>query len=146
MALIHRRVEENNDDDDNAIDDGGDDEDRIRDGGAAVDEYNLPVTHELLLKGHTKAVSAIAVDRAGSRVVTGSNDYSLRLWDFNGMKRDCRSFRELSPMGDYPIHSINYSPTGDAFFVVAGSPRPKVFDRDGRELVRFISFRFILFH
>lgn len=57
------------------------------------DTYNLPVTHEAILKGHTKTVTALDIDHSGSRVLTGSHDYSVRIYDFNGMKNDMRSFR-----------------------------------------------------
>ena len=38
---------------------------------AALDPYNLPVTHESVLSGHTRLVSALDVEHSGSRMVTG---------------------------------------------------------------------------
>ena len=43
--------------------------------------------------GPTKAVVCVDVEHSGSRVVTGSLDYMIRLYDFNGMKSDLRPFR-----------------------------------------------------
>lgn len=57
------------------------------------DLYGLPVTHEAVLGGHQKIVTAIDVEHSGSRVVTGSHDYHIQLYDFNGMKSDLKSFR-----------------------------------------------------
>ena len=42
---------------------------------AQYDPYNLPVTHEVALKGHTKLVSCLDVDHSGSRLVSGGHDY-----------------------------------------------------------------------
>lgn len=38
-------------------------------------EHNLPLTHELKIKSHSKSVAAVAMDRGGGVLVTGSNDY-----------------------------------------------------------------------
>jgi hypothetical protein len=86
----------------------------------------LPVTNEVILKGHHKIVSAIDVERSGARVVTGGMDYQVCLYDFNGMKSDGRPFRELMPQEGHPVHAVSYSPSGDAFLVVTGEPRAKV--------------------
>ena len=55
-----------------------DDEDEDGDRGgaagqddAALDPYNLPVSHEAVLTGHTRLVSALDVEHTGSRMVTG---------------------------------------------------------------------------
>ncbi|CAM9771425.1 unnamed protein product [Laminaria digitata] len=43
-----------------------------------VRRLGLPVSHEVQLSGHNKGVTALALDRAGGRVATGSNDYKVR--------------------------------------------------------------------
>lgn len=53
----------------------------------------LPVSHEVTLAGHERAVVTLDVEHSGNRVVTGSMDGTVRLYDFNGMKADLRSFR-----------------------------------------------------
>jgi len=45
------------------------------------------------LKGHSKAVSCIAVEPKGHRMATGGLDYHVRLWDFHGMNKNMNSFR-----------------------------------------------------
>jgi WD40 repeat protein len=67
-----------------------------------------------------------------------SYDFGVRLYDFAGMKRDLRPFRELEPCGAHQIRAVSWSPTGEAFLVVAGSAEPKIIDRDGRELGFFV--------
>lgn len=98
-----------------------------------LDPYMLPVSHEVALEGQGKVVTSIDVDHSGSRLLAGSRDYSLRMFDFNGMKSDMRSFRRLEPSDGHPVHSVSLSPTGDAFLVATGSSMIKVYDRDGKE-------------
>lgn len=49
-------------------------ETRVRE---VVRRLGLPVSHEVKLSGHAKSVTALALDRAGGRVATGSNDYKV---------------------------------------------------------------------
>ncbi|CAL8470106.1 g9648 [Coccomyxa elongata] len=94
------------------------------------DPYRLPVTSEVALEGQGKVVASLDVDHSGSRVVAGSRDYSVKLFDFNGMKSDLRSFRSVEPFEGHPVHAVSWSPTGDAFLAVTGSAKIKVYDRD----------------
>lgn len=82
--------------------------------------------YEVRLQGHHKVVSALDVDQAGVRVVTGGMDYQSLLYDFNGMKADCKPFRELMPHEGHPVHAVSFSPSGDAFIAITGEPRAKV--------------------
>ena len=36
------------------------------------------------------------------------------------------------------VPQVSWSPTGDAFLVVTGSPQPKVYSRDGKEEGEFV--------
>ena len=70
--------------------DEGEDED---DDDGEGDPYQLPVTHEAALAGTERAVLTLDVEHTGNRVVTGSMDNIVRMYDFNGMKSDLRPFR-----------------------------------------------------
>jgi WD40 repeat protein len=48
-------------------------------------------------KGHAHWVDAIAVDAEGGRLVTGSSDHTVRVWDIEGEK--CQAVFELSGPG-----------------------------------------------
>eukprot|EP00195_Chlamydomonas_chlamydogama_P015841 CAMPEP_0202913062 /NCGR_PEP_ID=MMETSP1392-20130828/59433_1 /ASSEMBLY_ACC=CAM_ASM_000868 /TAXON_ID=225041 /ORGANISM="Chlamydomonas chlamydogama, Strain SAG 11-48b" /LENGTH=510 /DNA_ID=CAMNT_0049604183 /DNA_START=1 /DNA_END=1533 /DNA_ORIENTATION=+ len=102
------------------------------------DPWHLPVTHEVTLGGHNKAVVALDVDASGARIITGSLDYTLRMYDFNGMKSDMKAFRELEPQEGHPVYSVSWSPSGEAFMVATGSSKAKLFDRDGKTLGEFV--------
>ncbi|KAB7494275.1 Gastrulation defective protein 1-like protein [Armadillidium nasatum] len=94
----------------------------------------FPINYELDLCHGTKAVSALTVDPAGSRLVSGSIDYDVRYWDFQGMDLAKEAFRSFRPSDGYPINSVEYSCTGDKVLVVSGSAQAKIYDRDGVEV------------
>ena len=103
------------------------DEDDARGDGDSEDERDerLPVSDEAKMEGHRKVVSALALEHTGSRLLTGSHDYTVRMYDFNGMKRDMRPFREITPSDGYPVHALSWSPSGDRFLVVTGGAQPR---------------------
>ena len=118
-----------------AATDEDEDDDDARGGDSEDDrDERLPVSDEAKMEGHRKVVSALALEHTGSRLLTGSHDYTVRMYDFNGMKRDLKPFREITPCDGYPVHALSWSPSGDRFLVVTGGAQPKVFDRDGREV------------
>ena len=59
------------------------------------------------LAGHTKAVTALHLDASGARLLSGSHDYQLRMFDFGGMKADLRSFRSLEPAEGHPVVAVS---------------------------------------
>lgn len=107
------------------------------DGDDAVD-FRVPLSNEIVLRGHTKVVSALAIDQTGSRVLTGSYDYSVRMYDFQGMTSQLKSFRQLEPAEGHQVRSLSWSPTSDRFLCVTGSAQAKIFDRDGLTLGEFV--------
>jgi WD40 repeat protein len=58
------------------------------------DPFLLPISHEVVLgSAHARGVTCMDIDHTGSRLITGSMDCGLRIYDFNGMKRDLKAFR-----------------------------------------------------
>ncbi|KAL0459344.1 UNVERIFIED_CONTAM: WD repeat-containing protein 70 [Sesamum latifolium] len=100
--------------------------------------YRIPLSNEIVLKGHTKVVSALAVDHTGSRVLSGSYDYMVRMYDFQGMNSRLQSFRQLEPFEGHQIRGLSWSPTADRFLCVTGSAQAKIYDRDGLTLGEFV--------
>ncbi|XAR58077.1 hypothetical protein NMG60_11026454 [Bertholletia excelsa] len=101
-------------------------------------QYRIPLSHEILLKGHNKVVSALAVDHSGSRVLSGSYDYTVRMYDFQGMNARLQSFRQLEPFEGHQVRNLSWSPTSDRFLCVTGSAQAKIYDRDGLTLGEFV--------
>ncbi|XP_022131253.1 WD repeat-containing protein 70 [Momordica charantia] len=100
--------------------------------------YRIPQSNEIVLKGHTKVVSALAIDHSGSRVLSGSYDYTVRMYDFQGMNSRLQSFRQLEPFEGHQIRNLSWSPTADRFLCVTGSAQAKIYDRDGLTLGEFM--------
>ena len=99
------------------------------DGGTDVDVEtdtdDFPVSHEVIMKDHTKvsahflpclqsanlsfdaaiqqAVTAISIDPPGARIVTGAYDYDVKMWDFGGMQADFRPFKTFEPYENYHV-------------------------------------------
>lgn len=114
------------------------DSDDDMDGEPEDDPYRIPMSNEIMLKGHTKVVSALAVDQTGSRVLSGSYDYTVRMYDFQGMNARLQSFRQLEPFEGHQIRGLSWSPTSDRFLCVTGSAQAKIYDRDGLTLGEFV--------
>ena len=55
------------------------------------------------IAGHGKAISCMDLDYTGSRLLSGSRDNTLRIFDFNGMKSTMKSFRKLEPSDGHPM-------------------------------------------
>ena len=91
------------------------------------------VAHETFSDVHSKAVCALAVNGSGSRFATGSYDYTVRLWDFGGMTRELRPFKELIPEEGHIVSSLSFSPTGAYFLATPESAKARVFTREGQE-------------
>jgi WD40 repeat protein len=96
-------------------------------------------------------VSALAVDPSGARVLTGSHDYDVKLWDFGGMDARFKPFRSWEPAESYhvglsiypmffvvltkpQVHDLKYSNAGDKFLVISGTSQAKLYERDGEEV------------
>ncbi|KAI9718994.1 MAG: hypothetical protein M1828_006370 [Chrysothrix sp. TS-e1954] len=118
------------------------------DGGSSDDEDEFPTSHELLIKTHEKAVTTATLDPSGARLITGSNDCTLKLHDFSSMTpTTVRAFRSVDPTAQkgsanvetHPVYQATYNPISPSqVLVVAAMPQAKVFNRDGEQLVTFV--------
>ncbi|KAG8091848.1 hypothetical protein GUJ93_ZPchr0012g19618 [Zizania palustris] len=124
------------DEDEDEDEDGDDSDDDMEDDGEG--HHRIPLSNEVVLRGHTKVVSALAVDHTGSRVLSGSYDYTVRMYDFQGMNSKLQSFRQLEPFEGHQVRTLSWSPTSDRFLCVSGSAQAKIYDRDGLSLGEFI--------
>ena len=118
--------------------DGADDEDDDDDDSDS-DEYEFPISHELVIKAHTKPVSSISLDPSGTRMVTASHDYTVKLFDFPSMSPDTLSpFRSIEPSESHHIHSATFSDNGQSVLVIPAANQAKLLSRDGETLVEFV--------
>ncbi|KAF9307137.1 hypothetical protein BGZ74_010628 [Mortierella antarctica] len=97
----------------------------------------LPISHEILLNEHSKTISAMALDPAGARLVTGGYDFNMCFWDFAGMDTRFRPFRSMEPCGAHQIHELKYSITGDKILIISGEAKARIYDRNGLEVAEY---------
>ncbi|TMW55968.1 hypothetical protein Poli38472_008616 [Pythium oligandrum] len=141
-VLVRRDESEDNEgganEEEQGVDEEEEDDDEEEDAKDDVaSRYNIPMSHEVKLSSHTKSITCIAVDPPGGRIATGSMDYHAKLWDFAGMARHIRPFRDLEPDEGHAVVALSYSPSGDRFVVATGSSQPKIITREGLEEMQF---------
>lgn len=112
------------------------------------DEDEFPVSHELVLKTHDRAVTTTALDPAGSRLVTGSTDCNLKFHDFASMTpTTLRAFKSVDPSATktsansetHPINHVEFNTqTGGEFLCISAHPQAKIMSRDGEVLAEFV--------
>lgn len=113
-------------DDDDSDDDSDDDE--------------LPTTHAIVLKTHTKTVSSVSLDPSGTRLATASHDTSLRLYDFPAMSVDrMHAFKSIEPVESHLVHSATFSQldSGQSVLVIPAAIQAIVYTRDGEAVTTF---------
>jgi len=122
----------------NSVRTGDEDEEEEDDEEEETAVSKIPRSHEIKLVHGDKAITSLALDPSGSRVISGGADYDLKLWDFAGMDPSLRSFRKLRPCESHVLNHLEYSTTGDKILVCAAMAQPKVLDRDGGEILECV--------
>ncbi|KAK3202170.1 hypothetical protein GRF29_161g371583 [Pseudopithomyces chartarum] len=112
------------------------------------DEDEFPVSHELLIKTHDRAVTSITLDPSGTRMVTGSTDSTLKLHDLSALTpTTIRAFKTVDPFATKPsaaaeahaIHQVLFSPhSGGQFLVITATPQARLFSRDGEMIKEYV--------
>jgi WD40 repeat protein len=129
-----------NEDDVSDKDDDDDDDDDD-------DEDEFPVSHEMLIKTHDKAVTAVTLDPSGGRLVTGSMDCTLKFHDFAAMTPNTiRAFKSVDPNASknsanvetHPVNQALFNPLSAGHILVATAlPQAKILSRDGDIITEF---------
>ncbi|KAF9891010.1 hypothetical protein FE257_005267 [Aspergillus nanangensis] len=132
------KKDEPSDDSDNDSEDSDDDDD---------DDDEFPVSHELTLKTHERAVTTLTVDPSGSRLITGSTDCTIKLHDFAAMTPSTvRAFKSVDPSAkkqsaaqeSHAVHYAAFNPLSPGYvLVVSATPQPRILNRDGDTVTEF---------
>ncbi|EON66606.1 hypothetical protein W97_05852 [Coniosporium apollinis CBS 100218] len=111
------------------------------------EEDEFPVSHEMLLKTHQRAVTTATLDPSGTRLVTGSTDCTVKFHDFAAMTpTTIRAFRSVDPTATkgsanvetHPVHQVLFNPISPSqILVITALPQARVFSRDGELLTEF---------
>lgn len=125
---------------DDSEDDDDDDDD-------SDDEDEFPVSHEMVIKTHDRAVTAASLDPSGARLVTGSMDCTLKFHDFSSMTpTTIRAFKSVDPSAakgsanteTHPVHTALFNPLSAGHMLVCTAlPQAKVMSRDGETICEF---------
>ncbi|KAI7691282.1 hypothetical protein KC322_g11316, partial [Hortaea werneckii] len=92
--------------DDSDDEDDDDDED---------DEY--PISHEMVMKTHERAVTAVTLDPSGARLVSGGMDCTLKFHDFASMTpTTIRAFKSVDPTATKSSANVETHPVHQALF------------------------------
>lgn len=134
-ARIEQEAASDNDSDDNSDSDSD-------------DEDEFPVSHDLVFRTHEKPVTTITLDPAGSRMITGSTDCTIKLHDFASLTpTTLRSFKSVEPSAKkksagaeiHPVHFAKFCPLAPSqVLVVSATPQAKILSRDGDTLTEFV--------
>mmetsp|Transcript_8827 Transcript_8827/g.19391 ORF Transcript_8827/g.19391 Transcript_8827/m.19391 type:complete len:508 (+) Transcript_8827:2-1525(+) len=60
------------------------------------------------------------------------------MFDFGEMAPRHRAFKSVEAQEAHMVAALAHSPSGDRFIVATGSNQPKIFDREGVELLKFV--------
>jgi WD40 repeat protein len=116
-------------------------------------QYRLPLQDSLSVQHHgvelasassaapsfASSITCLALDPTGARFAVGSNDGSLRLYDFAGLNpKQPMPFTTITVQDGYRVVDACYSPNGDRLLIATGSAQPKLLDRDGNELLQLV--------
>jgi len=139
----HQKKKPESDSDDDSDDDSDSDD------SSEDESERFPVSHELVLKTHDRAVTSLSLDPAGSRLITGSLDGTINLHDFTSMTpTTLRAFKSVDPWDtkksaasseSHPIQRAEFSRlSGGVFLCVTAHPQAKIMSRDGDILTEFV--------
>ncbi|KKA30552.1 hypothetical protein TD95_003765 [Thielaviopsis punctulata] len=126
-----------------------DDSDDDSDDDDSDDEDEFPVSHEMLIKTHERAVTSVSLDPSGGRLVSASMDCTIRLHDFSSMTpTTIRAFRTVDPWDSktrgsnadsHPVYHVEFNPlSGGVFLMTAAHPQAKLLSRDGEVVTEFV--------
>ncbi|KAA6412269.1 MAG: WD40 repeat protein [Lasallia pustulata] len=112
------------------------------------EDDEFPVSHELVLKTHERAITTLTLDPSGSRLITGSTDCTIKFHDFASMTpTTLRAFKSVDPTATkasanaetHPVHHAEFNPISPAqILVISATPQAKIFSRDGDVLAEFV--------
>jgi WD40 repeat protein len=64
---------------------------------------DLPLSNSVLLKAHSKSVTAVSLDPSGGRLITGGRDNQVVIWDFHAMDKRLHHYKKFEPIEGNPV-------------------------------------------
>ena len=107
-----------------------------------LDAYHLPITHTVDFPPAStppKSLLSLTLSVNGTRLLTGSSDAQVRLYDFPTSTSALTPFRTVSPIPDHPVlhlrHPLSSSSTPPSQLLVVGGWGVVVLDGEGKTMV-----------
>ncbi|KAK3713929.1 hypothetical protein LTR37_008179 [Vermiconidia calcicola] len=139
-GAFRRRAPQGNEKAKDSDDEDSDDEDD-------EDDDEFPVSHEMVIKTHDRAITAATVDPSGARLITGSMDCTLKFHDFASMTpTTIRAFKSVDPTATkssanvevHPVNQVLFNPLSASHVLVATAlPQARIMSRDGETIAEF---------
>ncbi|ODV94590.1 hypothetical protein PACTADRAFT_50466 [Pachysolen tannophilus NRRL Y-2460] len=142
---------DDDDDDDDKEDDSDEDDEDDED---EYDEYeSFPITHEFKIQTNSKKITSIELNKSGSKFLVGSQDSSLKIYDYNNLSihnwvpRKFNPFNEktesisefggsIKESGNYTVKKIKNDKITDNFLVIPNHSIFKILDSYGNEIFK----------
>jgi WD repeat-containing protein 70 len=107
-----------------------------------VYQFKIPITSHITIpvpnaSSSASLLTSVCIDPSGSRLLIGSSDNTLRLYDFSGMDMTAQPFKIITVQDGHSIVKAVYSNTGDKILVGTTSAQPMLLDRDGNQIIEF---------
>ena len=96
----------------------------------------IPMTHVIRFPHKKKtSINSLDIDNKNNRLVTGSSDGTVKIWDFNSLTRRPKSNHSVdcSEEKDFPIVSVSWAPSGGFFLACTENSQAKIISREGVE-------------
>lgn len=93
------------------------------------------------IRQHSKALTSIAFEAGGARMLTASHDCTLAYWEFGNMKLggDMKPFRLIEPIQGYGLRAVRISRDNQWVLVAGMAPRARLLDRNGSQVREYCS-------
>ena len=91
------------------------------------------------LKGHEKAVSTVAFSPDGTSIASGSDDFSVRLWNIEQGKETANLNADLEKKSKTQINCVTFSPNGKLVAAVDGNGKLQVWNPSLEPAKRLVS-------
>lgn len=97
------------------------------------DDYSsLPISHMVeLIHTKDKALTSLDINRSDLLLATGSQDGTVKIWDFNSLKRNPEANHTIDAGMEYPVVSVSWAPSGGFLLACTGDCQAKVLSPNG---------------
>jgi WD40 repeat protein len=71
------------------------------------------------------------MDSSGTRMISGSIDYILKIWDLSKMTKKLKAVREFKAFDGHPITKLAFNPNGESFLCCTTNSSARIYHKDG---------------